>query len=79
VEIKKSNNPGLLHGFEVQLPAYEKSEATDESIYLIIRVAESESAIKDVLALRDKRLKESKKVPDVIVIDARKRASASKR
>jgi hypothetical protein len=46
---------------------------------LIIRVAESESAIKDVLALRDKRLKESKKVPDVIVIDARKRASASKR
>jgi len=79
VEVKKSNNPALLHGFETQLPAYENSEATNESVYLIIRVAEGESAINDVLALREKRLKEGKKVPDVIVIDARKKASASKR
>lgn len=79
VEIKKSNNPDLLHGFERQLPAYEKSEATQESMYLILRVAESESAIKDVFALREKQLQEGKKVPEVVVIDARKKPSASKR
>jgi hypothetical protein len=79
VEVKKSNNSDLLHGFETQLPAYETSEATHESIYLIIRVADGESAIRDVLALREKRLQEGRKVPDVVVIDARKRPSASKR
>jgi len=79
IEVKKSDNPSLLRGFEVQLPAYEKSEATQESIYLIIRVTEGESAIKDVLALREKRVQEGKKVPEVMVIDARKKPSASKR
>ena len=79
VEVKKSINSDLLHGFETQLPAYEKSEATEESIYLIIRVAKSESAIKDVLALREKQLQKGNKVPEVIVIDAQKVPSASKR
>jgi hypothetical protein len=79
VEVKKSNNASLLHGFDIQLPAYEKSEATQESIYLIIRVTEGDSAIKDVLALREKRIEEGKKVPDVVVIDGRKAPSASKR
>lgn len=78
VEVKKSNNPQLLHGFETQLPAYEKSEATEISTYLVLRVAESESAIKDVLALREKKIAEGKRVPDVVVIDARWKPSASK-
>jgi hypothetical protein len=57
----------------------EQSEATQESIYLIMRVSEGESAMKDVLALREKKMEEGKKVPDVVVIDARKKPSASKR
>lgn len=79
VEVKKSNNPDLLNGFVRQLPEYEKREATDESIYLIIRVTERESGIKDVVALRDKKRAQGKKVPYVFVIDARRKATASKR
>jgi hypothetical protein len=79
VEIKKSSNPDLLHGFESQLPAYEASENTSEAIYLIIRVGDSTSAIDDVLALRTKKLKAGKKVPEVVIIDARPVAAASKR
>jgi hypothetical protein len=79
IEIKKSTNPQLLHGFEVQLDAYQKSEATEESLYLILRMSEGQTGIKDVLALREKKLKEGLKVPDIIVIDARKKAPASKR
>ncbi len=79
VEVKKSNNPALLHGFEIQLPAYEKSEATQESVYLILRVTEGDSAIIDLLALRKKQIKEGKKVPEIVVIDAREMPSASKR
>lgn len=79
IEVKKSTNPRLVHGFNIQLGAYQKSEATQESLYLILRVSEGETGIKDVLALREKALKDGKKVPDVVVIDARKQASASKR
>jgi hypothetical protein len=79
VEIKKSTNPQLLHGFEMQLDAYQKSEATEESMYLILRVADGQIGIEDVLALRKRKLKEGLKVPDIVVIDARKRPPASKR
>ena len=79
VEVKKSSNPDLLHGFETQLPAYEKSEATRESIYLILQMSDSKSAIEDVMALRKKKFIEGKKVPEVVMIDARYQVSASKR
>jgi hypothetical protein len=35
--------------------------------------------VNDVLALRDKKKTEGLKVPDVVVIDARRKRSASKR
>ena len=79
VEIKKSVNPRLLHGFETQLEAYQKAEATENSLYLILRVSDGEAGINDVLALRKAKLKKNLKVPDVVVIDARKKPSASKR
>jgi hypothetical protein len=79
VEIKKSNNPSLLHGFETQLDAYQKSEATQESVYLILRVSEKENVIKDVQALAGKKKAEGLKIPDVVIVDARKVESASKR
>jgi hypothetical protein len=78
VEVKKSSNSDLLNGFEKQLPEYEKSEATDESVYLVVRVTERDSAIKSVIALRDKKIRQGQKTPEVFVIDARKKASASK-
>ena len=76
VEIKKSSNPSLLHGFAIQLDAYQKSEATEESLFLILRVSDNESAINDVLALRERQKATGAKVPDIIVIDARKMPSA---
>jgi hypothetical protein len=79
VEIKKSVNPDLLHGFITQLDAYQKSEAAEESLYLILRISDRESGIKDVLALCEQKQKAGAKVPEVVVVDARKMASASKR
>jgi hypothetical protein len=79
VEIKKSVNPRLLHGFATQLDAYQRAEATEQSLYLILRVSDGETGIKDVLTLREEKLKKKLKVPNVVVIDARKRLPASKR
>lgn len=79
VEVKKSTNTKLIHGFETQLQAYQAAEMTEESLYLILRVSNGEKGISDVLALRDEKLGEGFRVPDVVVIDARLTPSASKR
>ncbi len=79
VEVKLSSNPQLLHGFEVQLPIYQKSEATEESIYLIMRVTEKYQAVTDLITLAEKRKADGLKVPQIIVIDAWPKESASKR
>jgi hypothetical protein len=78
VEVKKSNNPNIIHGFESQLPEYEKSEAVFESVYLIVRVSEGENAIKSLTSLREKKLEQGLKVPGILYIDARPKKSASK-
>jgi hypothetical protein len=79
VEVKLSSNPRLVHGFESQLPTYQQSEATEEAVYLIMRVPGSDSSIKSILELRREAQDSGRKVPDIVVIDARPKKSASKR
>ncbi len=79
VEVKKSTSSHLIRGFTDQLPAYEKSESTVESVYLILQMSDNDSGIKSVQKIREDKLAEGKKVPTVEVVDARKRPSASKR
>ncbi len=79
VEIKLSSNTQVVHGYEKQLPTYEKSEKTNRSAYVIIRVAKSQSSIKKVQKLHDRAVEGGRKVPKVFIIDGRKKAPASKR
>jgi hypothetical protein len=79
VEIKLSSNPHLVQGFEHQLPAYEKSENTTSTFYVVIRVTESEKQIKQVREIYNKAQADGKKVPKLVVIDAMEKPSASKR
>jgi hypothetical protein len=79
VEIKLSSNTHLVKGLTEQLPAYGKSEQTQESILVILRVTESDASIREVLRLREEAVKAGKKVPEVYVIDARPTPAASKR
>lgn len=79
VEIKLSSNRRLIHGFQKQLPAYQKSENIMRSFYVVIRVTKSERQIKRLLKLRDIVIKDGKNVPEIIVIDALLQPTASKR
>jgi hypothetical protein len=79
VEIKLSSNTHLVKGFTEQLPAYEKSEQTQESILVILRVTESDTSIREVLRLRQEAVTAGKRVPEVYVIDARPTPAASRR
>ncbi len=79
VETKLSTNSRLVHGFETQLEEYLAAEKTKYSIYLIIDVVGgSESRIKSILELWGQHKTAGHRVPDVIVVDAKPKQSASK-
>jgi len=79
VEVKYSHNSHLVKGFEKQLPAYNRAERTDRSIYLVIRTTESESQIERLLELEGQHRRSGQRVPEIIVVDGRLAESASKR
>ena len=79
VEVKYSSNTALVRGFTTQLPAYNAAEKARSSVYLVIRIAESEASIKRLKKTRDEAVNQGMRVPDLVVTDGRKRKSASKR
>lgn len=78
VEMKKSTHNRLLHGYETQLGQYNQAERTTESIFLIIRVTDDHNKIESVLRAREAALKRGEEAPEVVIVDARPQASASK-
>lgn len=79
VEIKLSSNPSLIHGFEKQLPAYQESERTKSGFYVVIKITKSDRQIKALMKLAEGAEKDGKKHPEIFVIDAEIKPSASKR
>lgn len=77
VEVKYSTNTRLLHGWEKQLPIYNKAEKTEYSIFLIIQTSDSIRTIEAIQASASEQSRQGKKVPKVIVIDGRPSRSAS--
>lgn len=79
VEIKYSTNSSLVKGFEKQLPAYNKAEKTDTSVYLVIQTNKSVATINELKRLREEKIKLKEKVPELILINGLRQISASKR
>ena len=79
VELKYSTNTSLIKGFQNQLPAYNKAEKTDTSIYLIIQTKRTNKNIETLRKLANKCRQIGERVPEIIVIDGQKQQSASKR
>lgn len=79
VEVKLSSNRNLVHGFEEQLPAYNRAENTDMSILLVVINGDHSNRLATLRTAEDAARRVSERVPQVIVIDGRPRESASKR
>ncbi|WP_368246453.1 MULTISPECIES: hypothetical protein [Clostridium] len=78
VEIKKSNNSQLIHGIEKQLPEYQKAEKTKETIYLVLDIGNSDRNLKNLNEFINEKSKENIRLPKVIIVDAKKKLSASR-
>jgi hypothetical protein len=80
LEMKLSSNPKLLHGYKTQLPIYDKAEKTNQSKFIIVLIDDNDmDKIKKVYDYKSQNETIDNKLPDIIVIDATKKESASKR
>lgn len=78
VELKYSTNTSLIKGFQKQLPAYNKAEKTNTSVYLIIQTGNHARKINQLLKIAQLAAKKGDRVPEIIVINGMKQVSASK-
>ena len=79
IEIKKASSTSLLSGYTKQLPAYERAEHTENGYYLVIKdKPNTDECIKRLYDIRKERLHQGKKCPEIVIVDALEKKSASK-
>ncbi len=79
IEMKKASSSSLITGYTKQLPAYEKAERTENGFYLVIK--DNASATSNIRKLLNTQLKMSNQgisCPEIIIVDALEKKSASK-
>ena len=77
VELKKSGGR-VEHGYKQQLERYKKASETDFAIFVIIDYGDGTSKIRRIQKLRQGILESGTRASEIVVIDARKKCSASK-
>lgn len=69
MEVKLSSNSQYLHGYETQVEEYGKTENTDKLVYVLVDMG-NPRIVKRIISLHERNVKEGKKDPEVIIIDA---------
>jgi hypothetical protein len=78
VEMKRSGGT-VVHGYEKQLEFYKTASQTDFAVFVIINYGDLGDKLNEITRIRDKRLKTGARTSEIVVIDATRKASASKR
>jgi len=78
-ELKLTTHKQLKHGFESQLPEYQKAEKTDFSVFLVIHVLTgSTKRIPEIKKIIAEAKKKGERTPELIIVQALPKPSASK-
>ena len=79
MEVKRSGNVNLLHGYVEQLPKYMRSEAAEYGIFVIIKEDDKdEESIRAVYEASSAMHQKGEYAPEIVLIDARVKNTASK-
>ncbi|WP_157035370.1 hypothetical protein [Psychromonas ingrahamii] len=78
VELKRSNSSKALEGYTKQLQQYLMSEKIDKGIYVVIDSGDSKSSYRQLLHFIENGKKQGENYPDIILMDASPKISASK-
>ena len=80
IEIKRSTNENLVHGYRIQLPAYMKAERAQSGIFMIIMEKDNIDEVKQKIAEVQSDMKDKGEyIPEIIYINGMKQHSASNR
>lgn len=80
IEMKRSSNANLIHGYRTQLASYMKAEKADNGIFLIIMEDDSIEQIRTKIEEVQADMKENGEyIPEVIYVNGKKQYSASNR
>ncbi len=77
IEVKLTSNNQYLHGYEVQIEEYGKAEQATSMIYVLVDLGHPVK-VKKVQDLHDRKYDEGANPPDLILIDATAKESASR-
>lgn len=78
VEMKRSSGT-VEHGYEKQLEFYKKAARSEYGIFVVIDYGDAGTKISNIKKMRNERLQAGERASEIIVIDAKQKASASKR
>jgi len=78
VEIKLSTGK-VVHGYRTQLEVYKSAASTERARYVIVDVGRMGKKLQEVLLLKNARAASGKLAAPILVVDGRRKASASKR
>lgn len=78
VEMKRSSGT-VVHGYEKQLEIYKDASRTNHGVFVVLDYGDLGDKLKTIQAMRKERLKRGEPASEIIVIDATKKVSASKR
>lgn len=78
VEMKRSSGT-VKHGYEKQLEIYKDASRTNYGIFVVMDFGDLGTKLKEIQTIRQRRLSTGEQASEIIVIDALKKASASKR
>lgn len=76
IDVKLSTNSEYRDGYENQIEEYGKAENTNNMIYVLIDLGNS-GRVKTMEKLYAENLKKGKKTPEIMIMDAKERLSAS--
>ena len=78
VELKLSTGD-VVHGYETQLDTYKAAAQTEEGVFLIIDVGGMGYKLSRIREVQEDQIKAGKQASEIVVVDAMKKRSASKR
>jgi hypothetical protein len=78
VEMKRSSG-AVVHGYEKQLESYKLASQTEFALFVVIDYGDLGDKLDKITDLRNARLKRGERASEIVVIDATRKESASKR
>lgn len=78
VEMKRSSGT-VRHGYEKQLEIYKNAANTEFGVFVVMNFGDLGQKLTQIQAIRNQRLRAGEAASEIIVIDATKKKSASKR